>query len=249
MFDGKETYKYYDIHTHILPGIDDGSRDIEETREMFRQELEQGVYHIIATPHFKAGDSQMSGERLLSALEESRAAAKSVHPKMTVIPGNEILNAKGTVEALKNGEAMTVAGTRYILVEFLPSDRYTAIYHALHDYIMEGYIPIVAHVERYDSVIESRKNMEELIELGAYFQMNARSIMGGFLNRSAANNRRLVESGLIHFIGSDCHGKDRRKPVMEEAFSYLSVPFRHSEGFYKLVHENPKRMLEDKALA
>lgn len=239
---------YYDIHTHILPGIDDGSRDMEETRQMLRMEREQGVYHIIATPHFAVGDQQATSKQLQSALEETRAAARKLDPHMTVDLGNELLNGPGMLEALRRGEALTMAGTRYILVEFLPSDRYSVIYQALHDYIMEGYIPIVAHMERYEALRRNWDNIEEIIKLGAYFQMNTGSLIGGLFRRRAAYHRRLVEAGYIHFLGSDCHGSDRRTPMMQDALKHLSREFRQGNTFRKLIQDHPRRMLTDKFL-
>ena len=239
---------YYDIHTHILPGIDDGSRNIEETREMLRMERDQGVLHIIATPHFTAGEHPISIEELQHALEQTREAAREIDPAMTIDLGQELLNGPGMLEALKKGEALTLAGTRYILVEFLPYDRYSVIYQALYGYIMEGYIPIVAHMERYDALKKNQNNIDELIKLGAYFQMNTESLVGGFFHREAAYHRSLVENGMIHFLGSDCHRKDYRKPLMQDALRYFSKEFRKESNFLKLVSEYPQVMLADKSL-
>lgn len=239
---------YYDIHTHILPGVDDGSRDMEETRQMLRMEREQGVLHIIATPHFAVGDRQVTPEKLKQALEQTREAAREVDPDMTVDLGNELLNGPGILEALRTGEALTMAGTRYILVEFLPSDRYSTMYQALHGYIMGGYIPIVAHMERYDALERNQDNIDELIKLGVYFQMNTESLIGGLFQRKAAYHRHLVENGLIHFLGSDCHRKEYRTPLMQDAFRYLSKEFRNGTELLKIVQEHPQMMLADKIL-
>lgn len=238
----------YDVHTHILPGVDDGSRDMEETKQMLQMEHQQGVMHVIATPHFAVGDQQASPEKLKSILEQVREAARQLDPEMTVDLGNELLNGPGMIQALQQGEALTIADTRYILVEFLPTDRYSVIYHALHDYIMEGYIPLVAHVERYEALVSDRSRMEELIRLGAYFQMNAESLIGRRFSRRTAACRRLVEDGLIHMIGSDCHRSDRRVPLMQDALARLSREFRQSGSFQKLVQDNPQALLADKFL-
>ena len=238
----------YDVHTHILPGVDDGSRDMEETKRMLQMERDQGVMHVIATPHFAVGDRQAPPEKLRSILEQVREVAKQIDPEMTVDLGNELLNGSGMIQALQQGEALTLADTRYILVEFLPKDRYSTIYHALRDYIMEGYIPLVAHVERYEALMSDRNRMEELISLGAYFQMNAESLMGRRFSRRATACRRLVENGLIHMLGSDCHRSDRRVPLMQDALDHLSRDFRQSGKFQKLVQDNPQTLLADKFL-
>lgn len=238
----------YDVHTHILPGVDDGSRDMQETKRMLQMERQQGVLHVIATPHFAVEDQQESPETLKSILEQVRETAKQVDPEMTIDLGNELLNGPGVIAALQRGEALTLAGTRYILVEFLPTDRYSVIYQALRDYIMEGYIPIVAHMERYESLFSDRKRIEELIMLGAYFQMNAASLIGRRFSRRPTACRRLVEEGLIHFIGSDCHRSDQRIPIMQDALAYLSKDFRQGKNFRKLALNNPQTLLADQFL-
>lgn len=238
----------YDVHTHILPGVDDGSRNMQETRRMLQMQRQQGVLHVIATPHFAVGDRQKSPDQLRDILEQVKETAKRIDPEMTLDLGNELLNGPGVTRALQQGEALTLAGTRYILVEFLPTDRYSVIYQALRDYIMEGYIPVVAHMERYETLMSDRKKIEELIMLGAYFQMNAESLIGRRFSRRPAVCRRLVEEGLIHFIGSDCHRSDQRTPVMEDALSYLSKDYRQSGDFRKLVLDNPQKLLADQFL-
>lgn len=236
---------FYDIHTHILPGIDDGARDMEETRHMLRLEREQGVQHIIATPHFTAGDHAGMQKQMQDALELAREAAREIDPAMTVDLGNELLHAPGMLEALRNGEALTLAGSRYILVEFLPTDRYSLLYHALRDYIMEGYIPIVAHMERYGALEKNTDRIEELIRLGACFQMNADSLVGGMFRRKAAYCRWLVEQGMIHFIASDCHHHDSRTPLMQDALAYLAPGFCSGQGYGRLTRDNPQAILAD----
>lgn len=238
----------YDIHTHILPGVDDGSQNMQETKRMLQMERQQGVLHVIATPHYAVGDSQTSPEKLYSVLEQVREIARKIDPEMTVDLGNELLNGPGMIEALQKGEALTLAGTRYILIEFLPTDRYSVIYQALRDYIMEGYIPVVAHMERYEALVSDRNRIVELIMSGAYFQMNAESLIGRRFSRRPVACRRLLEDGLIHLMGSDCHHDDQRIPVMQDALTYLSKEFRQSRNFRKLVQDNPKALLANKFL-
>ncbi len=238
----------YDVHTHILPGVDDGSRNMEETKRMLQMERQQGVLHVIATPHYTAGERQAAPEELQSILEQVRETAWQIDPDMTVDLGNELLNGPGVIEALQQGKALTLADTRYILVEFLPTDRYSLVYQALHDYIMAGYIPIVAHVERYEALMLNRSRMEELRMLGVYFQMNAESLIGRRFSRRPKLCRRLVEEGMIQLIGSDCHRDYHRIPVMQDALAYLSADFRQSRDFRKLIQKNPEAVLADKFL-
>lgn len=238
--------EYYDIHTHILPGVDDGARNIGETEEMLRIASEEGIRHIIATPHFAVGDCNPSVAHLMKTLSEVKEAAKRVAPGITITLGNELLDGPGIIPALQAGTALTLAGTRYILVEFMPADSYSKIYHSLRDYIMNGYIPIVAHVERYEELIKQYEDLKEIIKLGAYLQMNAESIIGGIFHRKASYCRRLLEEGYIHFLGSDCHRSDRRVPVMKSALKYLRTDLQGYDSYRGILIDNPAGVLADK---
>ncbi len=237
---------YYDIHTHILPGMDDGARTKEETVQMLKLAYEEGVRHIIATPHFTPGEKNPSRETLEKALEFTQEEARKIDPSMTVALGNEILHDAGALSALKKGEALTLGGTRYILVEFMPSDSYNKIYSAMREYVMNGYIPIMAHMERYESLVKAYDSLKELSELGVYFQMNTESIIGGLFQRKAAYHRKLVEEGYIQFFGSDCHrGEKRRLPQMESALKYLDKEFMGDKLWESIFSKNPEKMLAD----
>lgn len=237
---------YYDIHTHILPGVDDGSKSMEESQDMLRQSYEQGVRHIVATPHYSMSGPNRPVEELQQKLEQLQRAAGDIAPDLTVQLGNELLNGPGMIEALRRGEALTLAGTRYILVEFLPQDKYQTLYHSLHDYIMAGYIPIVAHMERYEALYKDYDRIEELSKLGCYFQMNTESITGGLLNRRAAYHRRLIREGYIQFLGSDCHGREYRKPLMKDALKYFGQEPGESRLLQNILCNYPQTMLTDK---
>ena len=237
---------FYDIHTHILPGVDDGSKSPEESKQMLQMAYDQGVRHIVATPHFSVNGKNHPVEELQDKLKLLRQMAAEIDPSFTVDLGNELLNGPGIIEELKSGQALTMAGTRYILVEFLPSDKYHVLYQSLHEYIMAGYIPIVAHMERYEALYKNYDHIEELAKMGCYFQMNTESIVGGFLQRRAAYHRRLILDGYIQFMGSDCHGTDHRKPLMRDALRYFGQNPEAERRLERVLVKYPVTMLDDK---
>lgn len=233
---------YYDIHTHIVPGVDDGAGSLEESMEMIRQMREQGVLNIIATPHYP--DSKT--EKIRDAFDMLKKSVEDKYPDMKLYLGNELLNGPEIIEALENKKALTIADTKYILVEFLPGDSQRKIYSALREYILKGYIPIVAHVERYEALHKNYDFLDEIINMGVYIQMNTESFTGGMFDRRAAYCRKLLENGYIHFLGSDCHGAERRKPLMKDAIGKLKPGFVNSRLAEKILFENPMNMLEGK---
>lgn len=237
---------YYDIHTHILPGVDDGAESLEQSVEMLHMAYEQGVRHMVATPHFAADEKNVPVEKLQEKTGLLRRQAQMLDESFTLELGHELLDGPGVVEALKEGRALTLAGTRYILVEFIPSEKYHNIRQSLHTYIMSGYIPIVAHMERYEALYRHRERIEELTQSGCYFQMNTQSLLGGIFNRQASYHRRLVEDGYIHFLGSDCHSSEYRKPLMKDAIRCFGKEALDEPFLENVLCRYPKAMLENR---
>jgi protein-tyrosine phosphatase len=198
---------------------------------------------MVATPHYSVRGKQSSVETLQEKLEELRREAAQIDEHFTVDLGNELLDDPGIVDALEQGKALTLAGTRYILVEFLPGDRYNKIYQSLQNYIRHGYIPIVAHMERYEALRKRTDRVEELIKCGCCFQMNTESLVGGLFHREASYHRKLVKQGYIHFLGSDCHGSDYRKPLMQDALRYFGQDAAEEKFFNNVLEKYPRAML------
>jgi len=238
---------YFDIHSHILPGVDDGAKDMDETRRMLLTAYEEGIRIIVATPHYIAGRKNMKVDRLLSIYEEVNHAAANVSKEFQIILGNELFYNLELLDALKKGDALTIDGTRYILVEFLPSASFREIWEGINHCIFAGYIPILAHTERYHCLLKDYKLVDDLIKSGAYIQLNLSCITGWGLNIMAVFSHRLLKRGWVHFLGTDSHDSCERAPCAKEASTYLKKMY----GEYtvrKLLWENPMTMIEDKYL-
>ena len=168
-----------DIHTHILYGVDDGAKDINDSMGLLDEEREQGVDQVILTPHYGPKFGHPDTEVLRKKFEAIREKAYKYYPEIQLYLGSELYYQQGTVSDLKQGKALTMNGTRYVLVEFATSDAYSHIYRAVQDFVYAGYIPILAHVERYKAVFGHVDKIVELVETGAYIQINAESLIGG----------------------------------------------------------------------
>ncbi len=238
---------YIDIHSHILPGVDDGARDMEQTRQMLAMAYREGCRVMIATPHFEAGRPRKKASELKDILELVRAEASSIGEDFRIELGNELLFSYDIPDALKRGDALTIAGTRYILVEFTPGAAYSSLKEGLRSCVLSGYIPILAHAERYQCLLKHPEDVEELIQAGTYIQLNLSSINGGFLNPAARFCNKLIDRDLVHFIGTDAHGVNSRPPLGKEVISSLYK--KYGEALTnRLIRENPERMLTDKHL-
>lgn len=239
--------KYVDIHCHIMPGVDDGARDLEMALAMLKQEAKEGVETIILTPHQKPGHrcvTQSGMKKRIALLEEE---LKKDNIPVRLYPGAELFYCHGMRELLEEGRVCTLADSRYVLVEFMPEESWEYIRDGIYD-LTGGYWPILAHVERYSQVIAKPERVWELIEMGAYIQMNAGSITGDWGFAVKRNCMRLLKQQLVHFIGTDAHREDgKRAPRMESCAVLLQKQVGSSYA-EKLLRRNAENILSDTQL-
>lgn len=201
-----------DFHTHILPGIDDGSRSVEESLQMLRAEKEQGISRVVLTPHFYP--QRDNPEAFLKKREEAfgllqQAAEQEDLPEMVL--GAEVYYYPGMSESGALQE-LTVAETGCILVE-MPFVSWTKdMYRELENiHARQGLTPIVAHIDRYIRPWRTYGIPERLQELPVLVQANASFFTSRYTGSLA---RRLLKEKKIHLLGSDCHDMTRRPPCL-----------------------------------
>lgn len=219
-----------DIHAHILPGVDDGAGDWKEARWMLSCAYRQGIHAIIATPHYS---HRQDVGQLRQFTRQLDMEAKRIAPDFRIFLGQEILYFDSIVECLQGGHALTMAGSRYVLVEFMPDSSFHKIYQAVRKLLLAGYHPIIAHVERY-AAVRKVEQLQELTKAGCYLQMNYQSLQGGLLDHNARWCRRLVKERQIHFLATDMHGKDRRTPEISKSLRWLANHTDESQASYML---------------
>lgn len=234
---------YLDIHSHILPGIDDGSTGMDLTMQMLSQAYEEGVRYMVATPHYYPGHNNAGYEQIQQVFEEVKRQVLPSFPDLTLLLGNEIYYKDEVVELLNRNAIHTLNDSRYILVEFNVGMEYKKIVSAVRKLTMKGYYPILAHVERYAALYKRADLIDELIRMGAYIQINAETLLGGIFDGYRKYAMKLLQNGMVHFLGSDCHDTDARKPVMEQAVKILKKKLDNDVLEKVLVH-NPKQFLK-----
>lgn len=240
-----DTIKLMDIHTHLLPEVDDGAADMEETVLMLNLAKDQEIRTIIATPHFGLGSKEKSTEELRECMERVQQEATSIDPAIKIYLGNELYYRESVLEEVIKGNALTLAGSRYVLIEFSIRVDYKSLYQGLNKFILAGYAPILAHVERYRCLMEEESRIDEIRELGVYIQMNGSSLLGNFFDKSVRQHRRLLKNRLLHFIASDCHNTSTRAPNLVKAFETV-VKLTDWEYAVELFYDNPLKILENK---
>lgn len=155
-----------DIHSHILPCLDDGARSIEQSIAMFRIAAMEGIHTIIATPHCYGHKKDASFEEVSATVDKMRAELEKEGILIDLYAGNEIYYRQGVEEEIENGKIHTLAGSSYVLVEFHPQEDYAYIFRALNRLSSYGYCPILAHAERYENLYCKKGRVEELKKCG-----------------------------------------------------------------------------------
>lgn len=214
---------FADLHHHLLYGVDDGAQSLKMSVEMARLAWEKGTSTIVTTPHVTPGVEPIQTELFQKRLEELRSACKRAGIGLRILLGAEILYTDMTCSFLSDGRVPTMAGTDYVLVEFMPGVRYDALYSALQKILRTGYLPIVAHVERYACLSTApRRALSLKRELdGVLFQMNCSTILGGRGFFNDLHTRKLLDEGLIDIAASDAHNLRERPTRMLEAYNKL----------------------------
>ena len=209
-----------DFHSHILPRLDDGSRNLEESLEMLRQSAEQGIDHVVATPHFYP--LQDNPNRFLDARDRAAEALRAAigtdvgFPRITL--GAEVYYFRGMSES-DALDRLTIGGKHCILVEMPPVPWTPEMYRELENIrTQRGLVPIVAHLDRYIGRFHTHGIPERLAELPVLVQANAEF----FTERSTTSMAlRMLRKNQIHLLGSDCHNLTDRKPDLGAALKVI----------------------------
>ena len=166
----KHMEAYIDIHSHILPQIDDGAENFEMSMKMLRTAYADGTEKIILTPHYKPGHRNAGPGRIYALVEEIKGMMEEEGIQIQLYPGNEFYYHSGVFQKLTEGNGCTLGGSSYVLVEFGPMERYGYIRNGVYEALAGGYRPVLAHVERYDSIFRKPERVEELVKMGCYMQ-------------------------------------------------------------------------------
>lgn len=237
--------KLYDVHCHLIPGVDDGSGDLEESIRAIEEEYQQGVRTIICTSHISGEDTGEKGEKIRQQFQLLCGALKKTAfgRDMKLYLGNEVFYSDTALELLKEGTANTMAGSQYVLVEFSPSVEYRVMYRGMRNLLTSGFLPILAHMERYECLAKEG-HLRELEEAGIYLQVNAATIKAGVFDQTANRVKKLVKQGRIHFLGTDTHGMSYRPPKIADAARWIE---RHcgEETACRMLSEYPQAVIDD----
>lgn len=187
-----------DMHTHILFGVDDGSKDLEMSKNILNDEIKYDVKTVVLTPHLN------ESSKTIDLINERYEILKNEEIGINILLGSEIYYYKNMIDDLDNKRLLTFNNTKYILVEFSTRVE-TPIVDILNDLIVSGYKPIIAHIERYPYL--KYDEMIELHNMGVLIQVNSKTFGEKIFKKML---KKMVKDNLIDLVASDCHNLDNR---------------------------------------
>ncbi len=232
-----------DLHSHILPGMDDGARDTEMALHMAVLAVRSGVGTMVVTPHCVNGRAEQVRERLT----RFRAAVDAAGIPLRLYSGMEIFGSPDTAALLRSGELLTIHGSRYPLIEFSFESDGDEESRILSSVIQAGYTPLVAHPERYRYIQEDPELMNLWARMGCRFQINRGSLLGRFGPAAMETAWMLTYRGFATVVASDAHSPVQRTPWMRDVWEKLAQRISPEAAAW-LLRENPRRILNDERL-
>ncbi len=235
----QEKTGFVDIHTHLLPKVDDGARDMDDALALIAQAQANGTSALVLTPHYRGRYRRNSPEQLQEIFEELRSKTD-----MELYLGNEIGYERELADKLSEGRVLPLNGGRYVLLEFSTDSPKSQITGGVLDVLNCGFVPIIAHAERYEIFRRNRALMDEVLDLGVLVQVNADSILGGCGFEIKRYCHWLLKKRMVHFVASDGHDSQLRKPVLGDC--YRRVCKKYGEAYAaELFWKNARVVLED----
>ncbi|MCM1063471.1 MAG: protein-tyrosine-phosphatase [Eubacterium sp.] len=242
LFREKRSGKMTDMHCHILPAVDDGSRSMEQTMDMLRIAQGEGITAMIVTPHYKEGRHNASPATIMERIGKVQEEAERQGIFIPLYPGNEVFYFDGLPERLENNEVLSLNHTDRVLVEFSPTEDHTYIRNALDSVRAVGYVPILAHVERYGCMVRDWKRVRELKQMDAEIQINAASAVGQLGKQIQRFIHDILQENLVDYVGTDAHDARGRAPQFQKC--YQALVKRYGESYMdEIFHENASTII------
>ena len=226
-----------DVHSHIIPLVDDGSRSMDESLAILAEEVRQGVGGVICTPHYREGSFVASEQEITSGFEELKKAASDAGINIDLWLGREITVDKNFKNRIKGGEVMTLAGSKYLLLEF-SFDKQTDIDEVCYEVGLLGYVPVIAHAERYP-YFRDYALVSAVRRGGALIQVNASSVVGHGRISERLFVKGLLKRKLVDLVASDVHFSR----INKIRAAYDKVAKKDEEYAKDIFYKNAKKII------
>lgn len=235
----------YDLHSHLLPGIDDGAPDYETSLAMARIYVDGGVRYVACTPHIMPGVYHNSGPQIKAAIAKLQQRLDEAGIPLKLVSGADNHIVPDFVAGLKQGRLLPIRGSRYVLVEPPHHVAPARLEDLFFDILLAGYIPVLTHPERLTWIESKYQVMTTLAKRGVWMQLTAGSLSGRFGRRPRYWAERMLSEGLVQILATDAHDTKRRPPDLAEGMK-AAERLAGAEEARHLVVTRPLGMLMNK---
>lgn len=232
-----------DIHSHILPGVDDGAQTEQDSLAMAEAAINDGISTIVATPHHKNRAYENPKNDITNNVNILNDLLQEREIPLTVIPGQEVRIYGEIIEDIENGDILPINNSKYVLVEFQTDTVPHYTDRLFYDMQVAGYIPVIAHPERNRELLNDHTKMYELVRNGAITQLTAGSITGAFGKQMEQFSHQMIEANLAHLIATDAHNTTTRGFNLQEAYDIVKDKYGF-ETYYAFV-ENSQLLIDN----
>lgn len=233
-----------DLHSHILPKLDDGAESWEESLAIAREAVSDGVTNLVATPHYGRISSPDVIKKSRDLIKQLQKRLNEENIPLEVELGFEVFLSFETLEKIKTeGEKLTIGRTKFVFIEFSFLFLYPNATQMIETIVESGFIPIIAHPERNETLASRPELLYDLIKAGALSQVNTGSLLGDFGARAKKAGFLFLEHSLAHVVATDAHNTSSRPPVFSPAIKALKKHFSDEE-IEVFIERNPSLILQ-----
>lgn len=215
-----------DLHCHILPGVDDGAKNIQDSILMAEKAVSQGITHILCTPHHMNGIYENTATKVIRDVERLQDVLDKKGIPLTLLEGQEVRIFGTLLDAIDSNEILfTDLENKYILIEFPTSDVPLYTEQLFLKLLSLGHTPVIVHPERNMYFREEPNRLIPFIEMGVITQLTAPSILGIFGKKIQKTSIQMMKQNLLHTVASDAHNLNHRTFYLKEAYDYIGMKF------------------------
>jgi protein-tyrosine phosphatase len=230
-----------DFHSHIIPGVDDGSSSLEMSISMLENSIKEGTTSICATPHFILDEFEQTRDGYFNSLNLLRKNISGIN----ILSGLEVYINPNLAKLYNEGKIWCINDSTYMLIELPMNDYPIYTENALYNLRLSGITPILAHPERNTKIIKNIDLLLSLANEGTIFQMNAGSLIGSYGSYVKTFAEKLVSMNLVHVLGSDAHNDTKRTTRLREAYDIIETL---NPKLYKAVLNNNDAVIRGEAI-
>lgn len=214
---------FVDIHCHLVPGIDDGAKSYDDSLQMARLAVAEGIGTIIATPHQLGAFGENRGALIRARVTELQQRLDDEDIPLRVLPGADVRIEVDLVKKIRDGDVLTLADRgKHVLLE-LPHELYFPLEPVLDQLAKAGLVGILSHPERNQGLLQQWRLTANLVNHGCLMQVTSGSLVGSFGPRSQEMAEWMVAEGLVHFLATDAHGPKSRRPLIRRAYEHAAT--------------------------